>query len=47
MIVGDSIAGYGDAAEVASTQFVRVRNEELKRSASSPQVTIFWLIYNF
>lgn len=37
MVVGDSIAGYGDAAEVASTPIVRVRNEELKRSASSPQ----------
>lgn len=33
VVVGDSIAGYGDAADVASTQIVR---------ASSPQVTFFF-----
>lgn len=45
VVVSDSIVGYGDAAEVAPTQIVRVRNEELKRSASSPQVTVLSSYY--
>lgn len=48
VVISDPLGSYAsDTAEVAPTQILRVRGEELKRSASSPQVSFRILLTTF